>query len=91
MSTLNWRTADVRLTDKLIPNPSNESQLLNHLTQVRVAVDNGFLHIDPRRDGQATAYPDPDTFTAHIVPAHQVQLVTYKAPVSAEPRVGLLN
>ncbi|MFE5140365.1 hypothetical protein ACFRDV_22255 [Streptomyces fagopyri] len=84
MPQLEWRTADVVLRDKLIPDPRNESQLLDRLTQVKVAVDTGFLHIDPRRNGDV-AFPGADTFSAYIVPAHQVLVVTYQAPVNETP------
>lgn len=84
MSDLKWRTADVELVDKLIPNPNAEHQLLDRLTNILVAVDAGFLHIDPRQNGQPS-YPGQDTYSVHIVPAHLVRRVTYKAEVSKPP------
>ncbi|MEU6520489.1 hypothetical protein [Streptomyces sp. NPDC046978] len=83
MSTLKWRLADVTLNDKLVPNPQSESELLDRLNNVRVAVDGGFLHIDPRRNGQP-AYPNEDTYSVHVVPAYLVRLVTYKEEVPKE-------
>ncbi|MGW0795955.1 hypothetical protein [Streptomyces sp. NPDC002692] len=84
MPQLEWRTADVVLREELIPNPANESQLLARLNQVKVAVDTGFLHIDPRRSGDV-AFPGTDTFPAYIVPAHQVSVVMYQAPMNETP------
>ncbi|SFY52081.1 hypothetical protein [Streptomyces sp. F-1] len=78
MSNLHWRTADVELGDKLIPNPNAEHQLLDRLTNVLVAVEGAFLHIDARPNGQP-AYPGQDTYDVHIVPAHLARRVTYKA------------
>ncbi|MFJ8006129.1 hypothetical protein [Streptomyces fagopyri] len=86
MPRLEWRTADVELRDKLIPDPNNQSQKLARFNQVKVAVDTGFLHIDPRRSGDV-AFPGTDTFSAYIVPAHQVLLVTYQAPVNETPEL----
>jgi hypothetical protein len=84
MSSLNWRIADVELADKLIPNPNAEHQLLDRLNNVRVATEGAFLHVDARPNGQP-AYPGQDTYSVHIVPAHLVRRVTYKAEVSKEP------
>lgn len=84
MSDLHWRTADVELADKLIPDPNAEHQLLDRLTQVRIAVEGAFLHIDPRPTNQP-AYPGQDTYNVHIVPAHLVRRVTYRAEVKKEP------
>ncbi|MFD4968919.1 hypothetical protein [Streptomyces sp. NPDC058424] len=85
MSTLDWRTADVDLSGKLIPNPLAEHQLLDRLNNVRVAIDSGFLHIDPRPNGQP-AYPGQDTYPVHIVPAHSVRCVTYKEVTPEDPK-----
>ncbi|MFE9127062.1 hypothetical protein ACFYOF_16855 [Streptomyces sp. NPDC007148] len=83
MSTLKWRLADVTLNDKLVPNPQSASQLLDHLDNARVAVDGGFLHIDPRRNGEPS-YPGQSTYSVHIVPAHLVRVVTYKEETPKE-------
>lgn len=82
--SLTWRTADLTLADKLIPNPNSESQLLDRLSNVRVAVDAGFLHIDARPNGQP-AYPGQTEYAVHIVPAHLVRTVVYKAHAAQEP------
>lgn len=75
--SLTWRTADVVLADKLTPNPNSESQLWDRLSNVRVAVDAGFLHIDPRQDGKPS-HPGQTEYAVHIVPAHLVRTVAYK-------------
>ncbi|MEU6597895.1 hypothetical protein [Streptomyces flaveolus] len=84
MSNLHWRTADVELGDKLIPNPTAANQFLDRLSQVLVAIEGAFLHVDARPNGQPT-YPGQDTYDVHIVPAHLVRRVTYKAEVPKPP------
>ena len=84
MSTLHWRTADVELTDKLVPNPNAEHQLLDRLSNVRVAIEDGFLHIDPRPNGEPV-YPGQDTYTVQLIPAHLVRRISYRVEPQAEP------
>ena len=81
--SLTWRTADVTLTEPLIPNPNAEHQLLARLSNVRVAVDAGFLHVDPRENGKPS-YPGQTEATIHIVPAPLVRTVTYRV-AATEP------
>lgn len=81
--SLTWRTADVVLADKLIPNPNAEHQLWDRLTNVRVAVDAGFLHIDPRQDGKPSL-PGQTEHAVYIVPAHLVRTITYKVPTEKD-------
>lgn len=79
MSTLNWRTVrDVRLTDKLIPEPGNESNCQNHLCNVRVAIEGAFLHIDPRVVDVRDPDPGSPEFSAYVVPMNAVVSVHYK-------------
>lgn len=76
---LNWRTAtNVVLNEELIPNPNAEHVLLDRLHNVRIALDNGFLHIDPRQPSERDAAKGQE-FTATVVPAAVVHTVTYKA------------
>ncbi|MFE9461662.1 hypothetical protein [Streptomyces californicus] len=76
---LNWRdAATLELNDKLINNPNAGHNQLDRLHGVRVAVEGGFLHIDPRRD----AGSGQDLF---MVPAAAVRRVVYREPVAAEP------
>lgn len=78
-NTLNWRTAtDVVLNDKLVPNPNAEHEQLVRLHNVKVAVEGGFLHIDPRRDSGSSQ-------NLFIVPASAVSKVVYQASEPAEP------
>lgn len=84
--SLTWRTADVVLTEQLIPNPNAEHQLLARLTGVRVAVDAGFLHIDPRDNGKPS-YPGQTETAVHIVPAHLVRTVTYRVQATEPAEV----
>jgi hypothetical protein len=79
MSTLNWRTvAELRLVDKVVPNPNSTSELLDRLDHVRVAVDNGLLHIDPRPvNGQAAGGADAD-YNVTVVPTSSVAYISYR-------------
>lgn len=78
MTTLNWREAsEVQLTSKIVPDPNAQHNRLQQLRNVRVAVEDGFLHIDPQQIGA------PDTGAAsdvYIVPAASVEYVRYPAP-----------
>lgn len=78
MTTLNWRTvAEIRFTRSLIPQPRNQGQTTDSLSQVSVAVEGGFLHVDPRRvDDKNNAGVADDVF---IVPATFVEYVKYVA------------
>jgi hypothetical protein len=78
MTNLNWRPADVVLTDKVVPNPRAEHDLLARLHNVRVAVEGSFLHIDPRPNGEP-AYPGQGEYTVTVVPSSSVVSVCYKA------------
>ncbi|EGX60126.1 hypothetical protein SZN_09396 [Streptomyces zinciresistens K42] len=90
--SLNWRTAEVELAEQLVPNPNAEHQLLQRLHNVRVAIEAGFLHIDPRTKDYVPP-PGQDTYTVTVVPAHLVRRVTYQAETpkkaeTVEVRVG---
>jgi hypothetical protein len=85
MTQLHWRPADVKLNEKLVPNPRAEHDLLANLTAVRVAIEGSFLHIDPQND--SPAYPGQTEHPITVVPASAVLSLTYKAgfPVEPEP------
>ncbi|WP_399553862.1 hypothetical protein OG473_39370 (plasmid) [Streptomyces anulatus] len=75
---LNWRDViTLYLADELIPDPNASHNYLNQLHNVRIAVEGGFLHIDPRKD----AGSGPDLF---MVPAAAVRRAVYRETV-AEP------
>ncbi|WP_327335079.1 hypothetical protein [Streptomyces anulatus] len=75
---LNWRDAiTVELTDTLIADPNAGHNSLKQLHGVRVAVEDGFLHIDPRKDSGSSQ----DLF---MVPATAVHRAVYRETV-AEP------
>lgn len=77
-NTLNWRTAtDVALNDELVPNPNAEHELLSRLRNVQVAIDAGFLHIDPRQPADREAAKGQE-FTVTVVSAAAVVAITYK-------------
>lgn len=77
--TLNWRDAvTVELNAQLIPDPNAGHILLDRLRNVLVAVEGGFLHIDPRKDSGS----GQDLF---MVPASAVRRVVYREPAAAEP------
>ncbi|MEU8101670.1 hypothetical protein [Streptomyces rubiginosohelvolus] len=83
---LNWR--DVLILDlnaKLIPDPNAGHNLLDRLRNVRVAVEGGFLHIDPRPTGHRDQGGEHDIF---VVPASAVMSLVYRVPAPAEPFVG---
>ncbi|MDX3343433.1 hypothetical protein PV409_36350 [Streptomyces sp. ME02-6979.5a] len=76
---LNWRdVTTLELNEKLIPDPNAAHNKLDRLQNVRVAVEGGFLHIDPRKDSGS----GQDLF---MVPASAVRRVVYREPAAAEP------
>lgn len=84
---LNWR--DVTLLDldgKLIPNPNASSQLLNRLHNVRVAVEGGFLHVDPRPADQRDQGGEYDVF---LIPANAVLSVVYRVTEPAQTMIDV--
>lgn len=86
MSTLNWRRVrEIHLTDKVIPNPNNASHLRDRLSEVRIALDNGFVHIDPRdlREPQLGSEVE-----VYVVPASSVVTVAYRLPDAPSNMVG---
>lgn len=75
---LNWRNVTtLYLADELIPDPNASHNYLNQLHNVRIAIEGGFLHIDPRKDSGSRQ----DLF---MVPAAAVRRVVYQEAV-AEP------
>ncbi|MBD3550838.1 hypothetical protein [Streptomyces sp. SP18CM02] len=74
---LNWRDATtLELNDGAIPDPNFPGQSLRLLHNVRVAVEGGFLHIDPRQQqSEAGAGQEFDVF---IVPASAVKAAVYR-------------
>lgn len=80
---LNWRdVTTVELTDKLIPDPNAGHNFLDRLQNVRVAVEGGFLHIDPRKDSGSSQ----DLF---IVPASAVHKVAYQVTEPAQTMIDV--
>ncbi|MEU6233810.1 hypothetical protein [Kitasatospora sp. NPDC047058] len=77
--------AQVRLTSKLIPSPSYGSHLIDQLANVRVAFDNGFVHIDTRFSSTAPLDPNGE-YTVLVVPAAAVESISYQV-VDGQPRV----
>ncbi|TXS50137.1 hypothetical protein [Streptomyces sp. t39] len=82
MTQLHWRPADVKLNEKLVPNPRAEHDLLSDLTAVHVAIDGSFLHIDPYI-GAPAAHGQVE-YPITVVPASAVQRLTYKAGIKSE-------
>ncbi|MER5631249.1 hypothetical protein [Streptomyces nitrosporeus] len=77
-STLTWRTATTLvLNDELIPDPNAGHILLKRLQNVRVAVEGGFLHIDPRRPQDVEGAPGAE-FEVHVIPASAVRSLAYR-------------
>lgn len=78
MDNLKWRTArKVELTDRLIPNPNSQSELLQRLANVRVAFDSGLVHIDPREvDAHDFDSGNPE-FEVYVLPAASVLKIVY--------------
>lgn len=78
MTTLNWRVAsEVHLNNKIVADPSAQYDRLQQLRNVRVAIESGFLHIDPQQVGAASNGEEQDIY---IVPASSVEYVKYTAP-----------
>ncbi|MFI9194198.1 hypothetical protein ACIG0A_33470 [Streptomyces californicus] len=74
---LNWRNVTtLELNDGAIPDPNSPGQSLRLLHNVRVAVEGGFLHVDPRQQ-QSEAGADQE-FDVFIVPASAVKTVIYR-------------
>lgn len=86
MTTLNWREIyELRLTDKLIPNPNNQSDLLQRLNGVRVAVEGPMIHVDPRSTSNGEKRDDREEYDVFVVPASVVEHIKYRvAPDSDE-------
>lgn len=76
---LTWRKADVTLTEGLVPNPRAEHQLQYSLTNVSVAIEGAFLHIDPQSGTEAYAGQGESQVT--IVPASSVRTIRYRVQV----------
>ncbi|MFC8008669.1 hypothetical protein [Streptomyces cinereoruber] len=88
MSELHWRTADVTLNDKLIPNPNAAHDLIQRIPTARVAVEGAFLHIDPQ-NGEP-AYPGQTEWETFIVPASSVKKISYRTHLE-EPQVNFIH
>jgi len=74
---LNWRTVGtLELTEKLIPDPNAEHELLQRLTGVSVAIDGGFLHIDPWPVREERIPNQPRRI--HVIPASAVRHLEYR-------------
>lgn len=85
MTNLTWRIAQtITLTDARVPDPNAPAQNLTELRNVRVAFDNGFVHIDPR----STTQPDHDAgdseYSVYVIPAAVVHVVHYRQPKPVE-------
>lgn len=88
MTSLTWRTArELRLTDKLIPNPNSTSELLDRLDNIRVALSAGWLHIDPRDAGNADRNPGDPEFDVFTVPASAVARIVFRETKERQPEV----
>lgn len=88
MSDLTWRIADVRLNDKVIPDPNAQHVLLSDLTTVHVALDNGFVHIDPQRG--KSAYNNQGEWPVYIVPASTVDKISYRTTAD-DPHIRIIR
>lgn len=84
--SLHWRKAEIKLTEKLVPDPRAEHNLLSQLTNVRVAIEGSFVHIDARPNGEP-AYPSQTEYNVTVVPATSVAKIVYRdqVPKPAEP------
>ncbi|MFF6903523.1 GNAT family N-acetyltransferase [Streptomyces hydrogenans] len=88
MSDLTWRTADVRLNTKLIPDPNATHMLQSDLTDVLVALDSGFVHIDPQRG--KPAYGHQSEWKIYIVPAGAVETISYRTTAD-DPNIRIIR
>ncbi|MEU0719202.1 hypothetical protein ABZ498_18765 [Streptomyces lavendulocolor] len=79
MNTLHWRTAaTLELNDKLIPDPRAQHNLLDRLHGIRVAVDGGFLHVDPRNTPDAERQEAGTPVDIYVLPASAVRVLRYQ-------------
>lgn len=86
MTTLNWRTArELRLTDRLIPDPNNTSEMLARFNGVQVALEAGWLHIDPRRVGEPDRNVGDPEFDVFTVPASSVERILFREAKGRRP------
>jgi hypothetical protein len=88
-NSLQWIDGvELRLKDKLIPSPGHQSFLLDQLANVRVAFDNGFVHVDTR--SSSTVPPNPSgEYTVFVFPAAEVESISYRV-VEGQPRVRVI-
>lgn len=90
MTTLNWRdVTELRLTDRLIPNPNNESDLLKRLNSVRVAVEGPLIHVDPRSINHGEKRDDREEYDVYVLPASAIEMIRYRE-VPGTPRIRQL-
>lgn len=90
MTTLNWlEVAELRLTDKLIPDPNEPSELRQQLRGVRVAVDGALLHVDPRAINLGEKRDDQEDYEVHVIPASAVEVMRYRV-LPSQPRVRFM-
>ncbi|QGZ53320.1 hypothetical protein GPZ77_34380 (plasmid) [Streptomyces sp. QHH-9511] len=87
MSNLDWRTADVTLTEGLVPDPNAGHVMMKEIRSAHVAVEGSFLHIDPQAGKEA--YPGQGERQVTIVSASAVKTVSYRvpAPAPAAPQI----
>lgn len=79
MTTLNWRTvAEIRFTKMIIPMPHKQGYNTAHLRQVSIAIEGGFIHVDPRSAADMENIDVPaDIF---ILPSTAVESIKYTEP-----------
>ena len=72
-ASLTWITArEVELTGKLIPRYNAESDLVDKLSNVRVAIEGPFLHIDPRPQSEPELAAGEE-YDIYVLPAASVK------------------
>lgn len=84
MTTLQWRTAsDLHLIAGIIPKPGDPSELLDRLTDVRIAVSGSVLYVDPAPAPGGEAADGAQVFA---IPVASVLFLAYRqTPVQGNP------
>jgi hypothetical protein len=86
MSFLNWRNVrEIELFESIIPDPTDDSRLVKKLTNVSIAYDGGFIHIDPREADVAEQEDINAEFVVHAVPVSSVRVIRYLESQVSEP------
>lgn len=84
MSNLEWRKVDeLRLTSARIQDPNSISNEQQYVTNVQVAYEGAFLHIDARKTNEPQM-PAATEYTVQVVPASAVEVIRYREEIKPD-------